>query len=217
MNLEQARGNMIEQQLRAWEVLDEDVLHVLTSVPREYFVPARYKKLAFADFGIPLAHGQTMMAPKVEGRMLQALDIRFDDRALEIGTGSGFITACLARLARQVESVDFFNDFVEHAKMHLAALGTGNVSLSVGDAADGWRTGQRFDVIAVTGSVPVYRPVFERQLGIGGRLFVIVGERPVMSAMRVTRVDEHEFSRVRLFETDLPSLMNTPRKPVFTF
>lgn len=217
MNLELARGNMIEQQLRAWEVLDEDVLEVLTTVPRERFVPARYKNLAFADFGIPLKHGQAMMAPKVEGRMLQALDIRFGDRVLEIGTGCGFVTACLARLARQVESVDFFDDFVADARTHLTALDIGNVNLSIGDAADGWRRDERFDVIAVTGSVPAYRPVFERQLAIGGRLFVIVGERPVMSAMRVTRVDEREFSRTRLFETDLPPLLNTSGKPIFIF
>ncbi|MGH8500904.1 MAG: protein-L-isoaspartate O-methyltransferase family protein [Gammaproteobacteria bacterium] len=216
MNLEQARGNMIEQQLRAWEVLNEDVLQVLTSVPRECFVPARYHNLAFADFGIPLGHGQTMMAPKVEGRMLQALDIQPGDRALEIGTGSGFVTACLARLAGRVESVDIFDDFVRDAASCLAALDIHNINLSVGDAANGWRRDERFDTIAVTGSIPEYRSSFEQQLAVGGRLFVIVGERPVMSAMRVLRAGEQEFSRVRLFETDLPPLLNTSRKPVFT-
>ncbi|MBA2490943.1 MAG: protein-L-isoaspartate O-methyltransferase [Gammaproteobacteria bacterium] len=217
MNLVQARDNMIEQQLRAWEVLDEDVLNALTSVPRERFVPARYKNLAFADFGIPLTHGQTMMAPKVEGRMLQALGIRFGDRILEIGTGTGFVTACLARLGGQVESVDFFDDLIEDAKMQLAALEIRNVNVGVGDAASGWLSDERYDVIAVTGSVPEYRPVFEQQLAIGGRLFVIVGERPVMSAMRVTRTGEHEFSRKKLFETELPALLNTSRKSPFIF
>jgi protein-L-isoaspartate(D-aspartate) O-methyltransferase len=216
MNIEQARSNMIEQQLRCWEVLDEKVLEVLASVPREYFVPQRYQNLAFADLEIPLGHAQVMMTPKVEGRMLQALDIRPSDRCLEVGTGSGFIAACMARLGNTVESVDIYEEFTQSAQVRLAAFGVRNITLDAGDAADGWRSEERFDAIAVTGSLPEYRTCFEQQLAIGGRLFAIVGERPVMSAMLVTRAGEREFSRVKLFETDLPPLLNVARKPVFT-
>lgn len=216
MNIEQARSNMIEQQLRCWEVLDDKVLEVLARVPRECFVPERYRNLAFADTEIPLGNGQVMMAPKVEGRMLQALDIRPTDRVLEIGTGSGFITACLARLGREVESVDIFDNFTQCARVRLAALGLRNVTLSVGDAARGWRLEERFDALAITGSLPAYRACFEQQLKLGGRLFAIVGERPALSAMRVARAGENEYSRAKLFETDLPPLLNVTKTPTFT-
>lgn len=215
MNIEQARRNMIEQQIRAWEVLDDRVLEVLASVPREYFAVERYRNLAFGDLEIPLGRGQVMMAPKVEGRMLQALRVKPTDRCLEIGTGSGFITACLARLGREVESVDVFSDFTQCAQVRLAALGIGNVRLHAGDAANGWLSDQRFDVIAVTGSLPDYRSHFERQLEVGGRLFVIVGPRPAPSAMRVTRTGAEDFLRVKLFETDLPPLLNVAQKSTF--
>lgn len=215
MNIEQARSNMIEQQLRCWEVLDEKVLDVLAAVPRECFVPQSYRNLAFADLEIPLGHGQVMMAPKVEGRMLQALGIQPSDRILEIGTGSGFITACLARLGSTVESVDIFEDFTQCAQVRVAALGARNISFSAGDASGGWKTEQAFDAIAVTGSLPAYRACFEQQLSLGGRLFAIVGERPVMSAMLITRTGEREYSRVKLFETDLRPLLNVARQPVF--
>jgi protein-L-isoaspartate(D-aspartate) O-methyltransferase len=216
MNIEQARSNMIEQQLRCWEVLDEKVLEVLRSVPRECFVPRRYQNFAFADTEIPLGRGQVMMTPKVEGRMLQALEIRPTDRVLEIGTGSGFITACLAHLGKTVESVDILWVFAQGAQVRVAALGARNIAFGVGDAAGGWGKGRRFDAIAVTGSMPEYRPCFEQQLAIGGRLFAIVGSPPVMSTIQVKRTGECEFSRVRLFETDLPPLLNVTKKPVFT-
>jgi protein-L-isoaspartate(D-aspartate) O-methyltransferase len=215
MNIEQARRNMIEQQIRAWEVLNERVLDVLASVPREYFAPQRYRKLAFGDLEIPLGFGQFMMAPKVEGRMLQALSIEPNDRCLEIGTGSGFITACLARLGHEVDSVDIFADFTQSAQVRLAALGIGNVHLHTGDAARGWLCDQHFDVIAVTGSLPNYMPHFERQLEVGGRLFVIAGPRPARSAMRVTRTSAEDFLRVKLFETDLAPLLNIVQNSAF--
>jgi protein-L-isoaspartate(D-aspartate) O-methyltransferase len=217
VNIEQARSNMIEQQLRTWEVLDERVLEVMAAVPRECFVPQRYRNLAFADTEIPLGRGQIMMAPKIEGRMLQALDIRPSDQVLEIGTGSGFITACLARLGQAVETVDIIEEFVQSARIRIAALGARNVHFSVGDAANGWGGEQCFDAIAVTSSLPEYRTYFEQQLTIGGRLFVVVGEPPAMSAILVSRIGETEFSRVKLFETDLPPLLNFVKTRAFAF
>jgi protein-L-isoaspartate(D-aspartate) O-methyltransferase len=215
MNIEQARRNMIEQQLRTWEVLDERVLEVMAQVPREDFAPPRFRRLAFGDLEIPLGHGQVMMTPKVEGRMLQALSVKPGDRGLEIGTGSGFITACLARLGREVDSVDIFGDFTRDAQRKLAALGIDNVRLYTGDAATGWRSEQRFDVIAVTGALPEYKPTFELQLAISGRLFVIAGPRPARSAWLVTRAGERDFARVKLFETDLPPLLNVTQQTAF--
>lgn len=206
MNLEQARFNMIEQQIRPWEVLDPKVLDVLAQVPRENFVPEAYRHLAFADLEIPLGHDQAMMAPKVEGRMLQALDVQPTDVALEIGTGSGYVTACLARLAGQVYSVEIVESFKLAAQKKLADLGIANTTLRTGDAAHGWTQLPRYDVIAVTGSMPEYHEGFEKSLALGGRLFVVVGEAPVMEAMLITRVGEHEFSRVSLFETLLKPL-----------
>jgi protein-L-isoaspartate(D-aspartate) O-methyltransferase len=215
MNIEQARSNMIEQQLRAWEVLDERVLDIMAAVPRESFVPPRYHNLAFADTEIPLGRGQVMMAPKVEGRMLQALDVRPADQVLEIGTGSGFITTCLARLGGEVETVDIIEEFVKSARNKVTALGERNIRFSVGDAANGWGGERHFGAIAVTSSLPEYRAYFEQQLTIGGRLFVVVGEPPAMSAMLVRRTGEAAFTRVKLFETDLPPLLNFVRTPAF--
>jgi protein-L-isoaspartate(D-aspartate) O-methyltransferase len=158
-----------------------------------------------------------MMAPKVEGRMLQALNVQPTDCVLEIGTGSGFITACLARLGREGESVDIFADFTQCAQVRLAGLGLRNVNLTTGDGACAWRQAAHFDAIAVTGSLPEYRACFEQQLAIGGRLFAIVGERSAMSAMQVVRTAEHAYLRRRLFETDLTPLLNVKKTPVLTF
>ncbi len=215
-NIEKARDNMIKQQLRTWDVLDETVLEVFATVPRERFVPERYKNLAFADLEIPLGHHQVMMPPKIEGRMVQALSIKSTDNVLEIGTGSGFVTACLAHLGDQVESVDIYEDFSTRAKQNLADNDITNVTLKTGDAAKGWDTGMRYDVIAVTGSLPEYDAWFESNLTIGGRLFVIVGVPPVMEAMLVSRASETEFVRNGLFETAIPPLVNAIRRPQFT-
>ena len=215
MNVEQARFNMIEQQIRPWEVLDTRVLDVLAAVPRERFVPERYRHQAFADLEIPLGHGEHMMAPKIEGRMLQALDVQPTDVALEVGTGSGYVTACLAKLAAQVYSVDIVEAFKLGAQKILAELDIKNVTLRTGDAAHGWTQLPRYDVIAVTGSLPEYHDGFEKSLAIGGRLFVVVGEAPAMQAMLVRRVGEHEFSRTTLFETDLKALRGLSKRPQF--
>ena len=216
MNVDAARTKMVEQQVRAWAVLDPGVLDVLARGPRERFVPPRYRDLAFADTPIPLGHGQVMMAPNVEGRVLQALAIGPADEVLEIGTGSGFFTACLATLGGEVTSVDIFPEFVEQAKQRLTEVGLANVELQVRDASR-LDEDSRYDVVAVTGSVPVYEPSFAAALRPGGRLYVTVGEPPVMEALRVTRLSEGEWLREGLFETSLPPLINAEAPPRFEF
>lgn len=199
---------MIEQQVRPWDVLDQKVLEVMRRTPREEFVPERYRTLAFADTNIPLGHHQVMMAPKTEGRLLQGLDLRFTDSVLEIGTGSGYLTACLSRLGNHVTSIEIFPEFREAAAAKLAAQGHRNVTLKVGDAANGIGSNSHYDVIAVTGSLPVLHHQFHQNLTIGGRMFVIVGTPPVMEALLITRVDERNWSRESLFETLLPPLVH---------
>lgn len=216
-DVEQARFNMIEQQIRPWDVLDPRVLELLADTPREDFVPAEYRELAFADLGIPLGHGQVMMAPRVEARMLQALDVQSSDFVLEVGTGSGYVTACLARLGGRVLSVEIVPELKYAAQEKLAAHGIGNATLRVGDAARGWEPERRYDVIAVTGSLPVYVDAFQKSLAIGGRLFAVVGKPPVMEALLVRRTAPDGWVREALFETDLPPLVNAPRPPRFEF
>jgi protein-L-isoaspartate(D-aspartate) O-methyltransferase len=215
MNFEQARLNMIEQQIRPWDVLDQRVLDLLPTVPREDFVPEFYRKLAFSDTCIPIGHGEIMMAPKVEARLLQVLAIEAHDRILEIGTGSAYLTALVAKSGFHVTSVDIHGDFSLQAKAKLSKHGITNVSLEVGDGVEGWSRAAPYDVIAVTGSVPVLKDHFQQQLSRGGRLFVIVGESPVMEALLITRIAEREWSRESLFETDLPALVGAPQPPRF--
>ncbi len=215
-NFEQARHNMIEQQIRPWEVLDQRVLDVLARVPREDFVPERYRNLAFGDLAIPLGHGEFMLKPNVEGRILQALAVRPGDRVLEIGTGSGYLTACLARLAASVVSVDIVPDFIESARLKLKAHGLGQAALHAGDASGGWGE-HRYDAIAVTGSVATVADHWRQSLSLGGRLFVVVGQPPVMEALLITRIGEREWLRESLFETELPPLRNAAPPRVFEF
>lgn len=215
--IEQARFNMIEQQVRTWDVLDQQVLDTMNSVPREAFVPERYRALAFSDANIPLGHDQVMMAPKVEGRLLQALAIQPDDKVLEVGTGSGYLTACLARLAKRVKSMDIVPEFVAQAEARLAANNIQNIRLETRDALslpDGPPT---YDAIAVTGSLPVLRREFHGMLTVGGRLFIITGNLPIMTAHLVTRVDENHWSSECLFETCIPPLANAQQPDSFTF
>ena len=207
MNLDFARKQMIRQQVRAWEVLDSGVLDVLQSVPRETFVPEAYRGVAFADLEIPLDHGQAMMAPKIEGRLLQALRIEAADRVLEIGTGSGFLTACLAELGGAVVSVDIFPDFTSAASLRLEHVGADNVDLITADALELDRPDE-FDAIAVTGSVPELDDRFIRMLRPGGRLFVVTGRDPVMEAQLITLKSPGHWSRDALFETSLTPLIN---------
>jgi len=206
MNVEQARFNMVEQQIRTWEVLDQQVLDLMARVPREDFVPAAYRNLAFADTCIPLDHGQTMMLPRVEARMLQALQVESRDRILEVGTGSGFVTALLAGLGGHVTSVEIHPDLQSAAKAKLDAHGVGNVDLYTGDACRGWNRAAPYDVIAVTGSLPRADEHFQNTLAVGGRLFIVIGKEPAMEAFLITRISENQWASECLFETVLPPL-----------
>lgn len=217
IDMQQAHHNMVEQQVRPWEVLDDRVLQVLEQVARDEYVPEIYKALAYADTAIPLAHGEVMMHPVVEGRMLQALAIQAMDNVLEIGTGTGYITACLAHLASHVDSVDIHEDFVCDAMARLNAQGLYNVSLETRDAAAGPEAGRRWDVIAVTGSLPVLPQAYKDALTIGGRMFVITGQDPVMEARLITRTGEHAWADQMLFETSLKPLCHAEAKPCFVF
>lgn len=214
MNIEQARFNMIEQQIRPWDVLDTRVLDILSITPRERFVQHKHINLAFADWEIPLAHAQYMMSPKLEARMLQALEVAGSDKVLEIGTGSGYVTACLARLSQHVTSIDYFEEFTLSAAQKLKQIGIINARLQTGDAANGWQGGP-YDVIAITASLPEYNDCFEQLLNINGRLFVVTGELPAMHAMLITRLGENQFLRIRLFETHLAPMINASKTAIF--
>ena len=212
MNVEQARFNMVEQQIRTWEVLDQQVLDLMAQVPREDFVPAAYRNLAFADTSIPLEHGQCMMLPRVEARMLQVLQIEPRDRILEVGTGSGFVTALLARLGGHVTSIEIFDSLLHSAQTKLDAHGIENIDLYSGDAARGWDRAAPYDAIAVTGSMPALEENFQNNLAVGGRLFVVVGQEPAMEALLITRTGENQWATESLFETVLPPLIGV-RQP----
>jgi len=216
---EQARFNMIEQQIRPWDVLDSRVLKTMTEIPREPFVPDAYIGLAYADIEIPLGGGRLMLFPRVVGRMLQALDIKPEDRVLEVGTGSGYGTACLAALGRKVVSLELDADLIDQARERLQQQGVRNVELRQADALAGPVEVRPFDVIAVTGSLPSEEALenLEAQLADGGRLFVVVGEDPVMEALLITRVGERELRREVLFETSLPALEKAPEPEHFSF
>lgn len=205
-----ARQQMIDQQIRAWEVFDARVLCAFDELRREDFVPPDFRRLAFADTPIPLGHGETMMTPKVEGRLLQALALRPTDRVLEVGTGSGWLTALLATLAAEVHSIDIVPAFVDGARARLAGAGITNAAVECRDA-NALEGLEGYDAIAVTGSLPLYSPAFERMLNPGGRLFVIVGEAPVMDARLVTRDGSGAYATESLFETAIPALSGFPR------
>ena len=217
MNFERARFNMVEQQIRPWQVLDSRVLSLLETIHREDFVPVKYRKLAFADIAIPLEHGQFMMRPKIEGRMLQALGLGDDETVLEIGTGSGFITACLASLAKCVVSVEIFDGLHEGAKSRMEEKNIPNAELYVGDVMRGWQPEQAHDVVVVTGSVPMVPEQFAGWVNPGGRMFVITGDSPAMEARLLTRLGVTEWREESLFETVLPRLVNAEEPPEFVF
>lgn len=216
LDFEQARSSMVNQQVRSWAVIDPRVLDALATVKREDFAPARHRRLAFTDMALPLEHGETMMKPVVEGRMLQALELDPADEVLEIGTGSGFITACLAQLARDVVSIDLHPDFVERAQARFRAMGIANIAVSATDALQ-YQPTRRFDAIAVTGAVTSLPQPFIGWLKPGGRLFVVRGEAPAQQAT-LLRADAHGRTREEgLFETELPYLRGAEPVARFTF
>lgn len=216
MNLEQARFNMIEQQIRTWEVLDPVILELLHQVPRENFVPDGYKGLAFADLEIPLGYGQVMLPPKLQARMVQILGIKNTDSVLEIGTGSGYMTALLAKLALQVDSVEIVPELSNFAMQKLVSHNVANATLAIGDGASKWGD-KTYDAIVLTGSVPLFPTDYQHQLKPGGRLLAVVGEGPAMEAVLVTRMGPDAFHRISLFETCVPALQNAPQPERFSF
>lgn len=221
MNLEQARHNMIEQQIRTWDVLDNDVLQTLVAVRREAFVPPAYRSLAFVDAEIPLPCGQNMLSPKLEARLLQEANIKKDERVLEIGAGSGYMAALLAQHAAQVVTVEIEPELKALAEKNLQAYGVHNVSVELGDGARGWEgKGQQsapYDVILLSGSVPLLPDAFLAQLRIGGRLLAVVGEAPAMSACLVTRTAQDAWDTQKLFETCVTPLRHAARPSAFRF
>jgi protein-L-isoaspartate(D-aspartate) O-methyltransferase len=211
-----ARQQMVDQQIRTWEVLDPRVLDALAAVPREAFVPPEYLELAFADAPIPIGFGQTMLSPKLQGRILQALGPHAADSILEIGSGTGYLSAALGLLGRSTHSIDIQPEFTALAKANLRAVPQAKVQFELRDAFSSAALGE-YDVVAVTGSLPVYDTRFERSLRVGGRLFVIVGAAPVMDAILVRRIDDNEWIRESLFETVVEPLINAVAAPKFVF
>jgi protein-L-isoaspartate(D-aspartate) O-methyltransferase len=217
MNFEQARSNMIEQQIRPWDVPNQSVLELISEVHREDFVPDDYKRLALSDTRIPLAHDQVTMTPKVEARLLQALDIKPEDEILEIGTGCAYLTALLAKSGHHVLSVDIHPEFTAQARLKLQQHDIHNVTLESGDAVHGWQQSSPYDVIVFTGSVPFLEESIQQQLKPGGRLFVITGQSPVMEVRLIKRISENDWQSEVLFETDLPVLEGATQIEAFTF
>ena len=219
MNFEQARRNMIEQQIRTWDVLDLDILQTLVAVRREAFVPTAYQALAFVDTEIPLPQGENMLSPKLEARLLQEAAVQPHESVLEIGAGSGYMAALLAHHAKQVVTVEIVPELRALAEKNLANYGVGNVNVMLGDAARGW-TGsgsQAFDVILISGSLPVMPDAFLHQLSVGGRILAVIGEAPVMSACMITRVSDDAWDTVKLFETSVKALRNAEKPSAFRF
>jgi len=216
LDVSTARHQMIEQQVRAWEVLDLKVLEAMERVPREEFTPPAYRDLAFADMNVPLGHGQHMLAPKLEGRILQALELGPDDAVLEIGTGNGYLAACLGALARSVKSIEIHPDLAATARANLDRNNVHNVTVEVADAY-AYADPGRYDAIVLTGSLPVYDARFEQWLAVGGRLVVVVGQAPVMEARRITLSGPGEWLQESLFETVMAPLLHAAEPPKFVF
>jgi len=216
-NLEQARHNMVEQQVRPWDVLDPKILHILDDTPREAYVAEAYRALAYADTAIPLGNGHFMMHPVVEGRMLQSLDIQPTDNALEIGTGSGYVTACMAQLAAHVDSMEIDPAISEAAAARLQQQNIYNVRLTVADGVTDFDDSKKYDVICITGSLVNMLDQYKNALTIGGRLFVILGEDPIMQAHLFTRTGENAWADQILFETSVKALRHGEKPRQFVF
>ena len=217
MNIEQARFNMIEQQIRPWNVLDQDVLDLLLVVKREDFVPADYKSLAFVDTEIPLPGGEAMFTPKLEARILQEVAVKKHENVLEIGAGSGYMAALLAHKGRHVTTVEILPELKAFAESNLAKAGISNVTIELGNGAQGWTNGAPFDVIVISGALEVLPEAFLKQIKVGGRIAAIVGEAPVMSCNIITRVSETAYDTVKVFETVVKPLSAAVKPSHFTF
>lgn len=217
MMLEKARVNMLKQQLRACAVLDERILQLLHNTLRENFVPTAYRELAYADFNVPLAHGQVMMTPLEEGQILQALQIKPTDKVLEIGTGSAYLTALLAQLSAKVISLEYYDDFVASAKEKLQQHGLNNVTVIQADGLQGWQVQAPYDIIVITGSVPELPPCFKQQLRRGGRLFAVSGSAPVMEGKLITCTQQGNWQVDKLFTTELAPLIHADEEKSFVF
>ena len=213
--LETARRNMVENQIRPWEVLDARVLDVLSTLPRDAFVQPAYKAVAYADVALPLGHDEVMWKPVIEGRALQALLPKTGERVLEIGTGSGYFAACLAGFGAQVTSIERRAEFVGAARARLQALAIGNVECLHADAFAGFAPAQPFDAIAVTGAVAELPSLFSDWLKPDGRMFVVRGAEPAMHAVLLQRAADGSWIEDRLFETDVPYLAGAEPKPAF--
>ena len=217
MNLEQARHNMVEQQIRPWEVLDQDILDLLYAVPREEFVPPAFRNLAFTDMEIPLGEGERMWAPKLEARVLQALAVQRNERVLEVGTGSGYLTALLAHRAAHVYSVEIRPALAHFGRANLARLGRANVTVEVGDGACGYSKWAPYDVIVLTGSTPIVPQTLLDDVAAGGRLFAVVGDPPVMAARIFSCAAPGAYRTADLFETVIAPLANCVQPERFRF
>ncbi|MFL6656902.1 MAG: protein-L-isoaspartate O-methyltransferase family protein [Massilia sp.] len=217
MNIEQARFNMIEQQIRPWNVLDQDVLDLLLVVKREDFVPAAYVALAFVDTDIPLPGGEAMFTPKLEARILQEVQVKKHEHVLEIGSGSGYMAALLAHRARQVTSVEIVPELKALAEANLAKAGVSNVTVELGNGAQGWPSGAPYDVIVVSGALEEVPDALLKQIKVGGRIAAIIGQAPVMSSVIVTRVSETAYDTVKVFETNVKPLSQAVTASRFTF
>jgi protein-L-isoaspartate(D-aspartate) O-methyltransferase len=217
MNIEQARFNMIEQQIRPWNVLDQDVLDLLVVVKREQFVPPAYQSLAFVDTEIPLGEGEKMFFPKIEARLMQELQVKKHEHVLEVGAGSGYMAALLAHKARHVTTVEISPALKDMAARNLAAAGVTNVAVELGNGAAGWTQGAPFDVIVISGALEVLPDAFLKQVKVGGRIACIVGEAPVQSCNIITRVSDTAYDTVPVFETNVAYLRAAPVPSHFTF
>jgi protein-L-isoaspartate(D-aspartate) O-methyltransferase len=217
MNIEQARFNMIEQQIRPWNVLDQDVLDLLHVVKRELFVPKAYEGLAFADIEIPLPGGESMLAPKIEARILQELQLKKHEDVLLVGAGSGYLAALLAYKARHVSAVELSPALRDLAASNLQNAGVSNVAVELGNAAEGWAQNAPYDVIVITGSLESLPDAFLKQLKVGGRIAAIIGEPPVMTCNIITRVSDTAYDTVKVFETNVKPLTGAPVASHFTF
>ena len=217
MHIVQARLNMVNNQIRPWDVFNPEIISLFETTAREHFLPAYFKNLAYVDELLPLSNGHHMLPPREQARLLQALMVQPSDRVLEIGTGTGYLTSMFARLSHSVVTVDICKDHSEAAAQRLAALGIGNINFRTGDASQGWTQDGAFDVIALLGAVETLAPAYLTQLTVGGRLFAIIGKAPAMQATLITRLSEQDWRYTVLFESVVPYLVNGCMKAEFVF